>query len=96
MKKYSYFKDRISEKEEASSSNSSKKISDQFQCVVANDEEFQLMMVASNLEALDFNVKLQAVNGLEVYEFLQDRKQPVDLVVLDLNMPIMNGFEACK
>lgn len=35
---------------------------------------------------------LQAANGLEALEML-DENRDVDLIVLDINMPVMNGFE---
>jgi CheY-like chemotaxis protein len=47
-----------------------------------------------------------AINGYEAFELVsksltsyqssKDRKDLFDLVILDLNMPISNGFEACK
>jgi CheY-like chemotaxis protein len=39
----------------------------------------------------------QGVNGLEILEFVQTNPETkLDFILLDLNMPIMDGFEACK
>jgi CheY-like chemotaxis protein len=52
------------------------------------------------LTALEFRVKnagyetLSAVNGLEALEMIQ--KTVPDLVILDVRLPIMFGFEVCK
>jgi len=35
-----------------------------------------------------------ARNGLEAYQSAQVTN--FDLIMMDLNMPVMNGFEACK
>ena len=38
----------------------------------------------------------QAINGLEALELVTQSKEKFDFIVLDLNMPIMDGFDACK
>jgi CheY-like chemotaxis protein len=34
-----------------------------------------------------------AINGLQALSLLADNKLKVDIILLDLNMPVMNGFE---
>ena len=64
---------------------------------MANDNQFQMMAVVYNLEALKLNVLKQAFNGLEALQFVQNNKEHrLDFILLDLDMPIMNGFDACK
>jgi CheY-like chemotaxis protein len=67
-------------------------------CIVANDNSFQLMVVAYNLKSLNIKICKEAVNGLEAFQFAQNcrDKQRIDFVLLDLDMPIMDGFEACQ
>ena len=47
-------------------------------------------MVAETLKSADYEV-LEAENGLEALELL--REQHVDLIISDLNMSVMDGFE---
>ena len=50
-------------------------------------------MVALTLKGAGLNV-LEAGNGLEGYN--KATEQPVDAVITDLNMPVMNGLEFLK
>ena len=38
----------------------------------------------------------QAINGLEALELVTQSKEKFDFIILDLSMPIMDGFDACK
>lgn len=42
----------------------------------------------------DIEIKIEASSGIEFLEMLN--KTPVDVVLLDLQMPIMNGLETCE
>jgi DNA-binding NarL/FixJ family response regulator len=44
--------------------------------------------------AADLEVVGTGQNGQEVLQFLRDH--PVDVVLLDINMPVLNGIETCK
>ena len=49
------------------------------------------------MEVHDFQVKT-AQNGHQALEAVKQslaQKSPFDLIILDLNMPISNGYEAC-
>jgi CheY-like chemotaxis protein len=64
---------------------------------VANDNHFQLMAVSYAIKFAKLNILLEAVNGLEVLQYIQTNSDvKLDVVLLDLDMPIMDGFEACK
>ncbi len=59
----------------------------------ADDEEKFLEAMTKRLEARDFNV-IAVTRGDEAIEAA--RKNPVDIVLLDLRMPGMNGEETLK
>ena len=44
------------------------------------------------LESLGYIV-LQASNGQKALDFLEHRSSDIDLVILDMNMPVLNGYE---
>jgi len=59
--------------------------------LVAEDEEFNFQYIHEILESYDFNL-LHAINGQEAVELF--KKHTIDIVLMDLKMPIMDGFEA--
>lgn len=63
--------------------------------LVADDHQVVIDGLRSllSLEA-DFNVVGEALNGKMVLEALKDQK--VDVVLLDINMPVMDGIETAK
>lgn len=65
----------------------------QFRVLLVDDEERILHFLASKLKASGYSV-LTARDGVEAIEQVQ--AQDPDLVVLDLLMPRMNGFDALK
>jgi two-component system chemotaxis response regulator CheY len=60
--------------------------------VVADDEPHIRMMMKVVLARAGFDVVAEASNGREAVE--QCRLHKPDLVLLDINMPVMNGDEA--
>jgi len=61
--------------------------------LVVDDEPKMRMFIRANLEARDYEVHL-AQDGMEAVE-MTARLLP-DVVVLDVNMPRMDGIEACR
>ncbi|HUV51445.1 MAG TPA: response regulator transcription factor [Dehalococcoidia bacterium] len=61
--------------------------------LVVDDEPKIRMFIRANLEARDYEVHL-AQDGVEAVE-MAARVMP-DVIVLDVNMPRMDGIEACK
>jgi DNA-binding NtrC family response regulator len=60
--------------------------------LVVDDETAVRRFAARVLAREGFNV-LEAADGLEALELVQDQKAPVDAVVSDIVMPRMNGVE---
>ena len=69
----------------------------QFKVIIANDDQAQLYIQQILFEQLDFEVET-AKNGYDVFQKVQKNKGTVkyDVILLDLHMPIMNGFDACR
>ena len=42
---------------------------------------------------LNFKIVAEAANGGEVIQYLHDNPNSIDVVLMDINMPIMNGIE---
>ena len=61
--------------------------------LIVDDVEFNRNMVNGFLEQYDFTI-YEAENGLEALEYT--RKHLPDLIIMDLKMPVMDGFEATK
>ncbi|HUM45821.1 MAG TPA: response regulator transcription factor [Chitinophagales bacterium] len=63
--------------------------------MVADDHKiFRIGMVATLKSIKRVHSIHQAQNGAEVLELLE--KEPVDLIFMDIKMPVMNGIEATK
>ena len=43
-----------------------------------------------------YTVILQLINGQEVIDYFEANKEPAPIVLMDVNMPILNGIEATK
>eukprot|EP00347_Sterkiella_histriomuscorum_P019508 403341364 len=64
-----------------------------FKALIANDEVFQLMIIMRVFQQSNFIVD-DAENGLVAVN--KSKIKHYDVIILDLNMPIMGGIEACK
>jgi two-component system response regulator YesN len=64
--------------------------------VVVEDEELIRKSLVRKIESIDpvFTVVHSAEDGVEALKFVQDN--PIDLVVTDIHMPVMNGIELIK
>ncbi len=62
--------------------------------LVAEDERDIRELVAFSLRGLGGFDVTQAANGAEAVERAQ--AEPPDLILMDVRMPKMNGFEACR
>ncbi len=62
--------------------------------VIAEDEDFNYMLLEEFLAESDISI-MRAVNGMEAVDICKSNKN-VDLVLMDIKMPVMNGYEATK
>jgi two-component system, chemotaxis family, chemotaxis protein CheY len=60
--------------------------------LAVDDSRMMLRLIRGAIEALGFQ-PLEAANGREALELLADHSQEVALILLDWNMPLMNGIE---
>ncbi|GAB3697869.1 response regulator [Spirosoma flavus] len=64
--------------------------------IVDDDEDDQyLIRTAFEKDSLQYNLQF-ATNGTDVLEKIESPRFLPDLVLLDLNMPIINGFDVLK
>jgi twitching motility two-component system response regulator PilH len=61
--------------------------------LIVEDSSSQRMIITKLLKASGLEVT-QAVDGVDALQVIQDT--PPDLVVLDIFMPRMNGYELCR
>lgn len=61
--------------------------------LVVDDEEINRVVIKDILESLGYNVYL-AKNGFEGINIFNKRHKEIDIVIMDMMMPIMNGSEA--
>lgn len=61
--------------------------------LIADDEKALRMLIAGTLEIGDFEV-MEADNGIDALKMAE--KECPDLVILDVMMPGMTGYEVCK
>lgn len=66
---------------------------EQKKILIVEDEPMSVMVLEQILKPYQFKLII-AVNGLDAVE--KFKKTPMDLVVMDLYMPKMDGFEASK
>lgn len=62
--------------------------------LIAEDQEFNFLLLKTILEKAKAKV-FQVKNGYEALDFFFDKKM-VDLILMDLHMPEMDGYEAIK
>ena len=64
-------------------------------CLIVDDEFIAREIIASHLSKIDnLEIVAQCKNAIAAFNYIN--KTPIDLVFLDINMPIMNGFSFIK
>jgi two-component system, sensor histidine kinase and response regulator len=64
-----------------------------YQILVVEDNKTNQFIAKSILEQSGFKVVITE-NGKEGYEFFKNNKTEIDLILMDLHMPVMDGLEA--
>ena len=69
---------------------------DRYTVLIAEDEEVNYLFLETLLEDFELNLRtLHAKDGKEAVEMCKENNE-IDFVLMDMKMPIMNGFEATK
>ncbi len=63
--------------------------------LITEDEEVNFFYLKTLLQRADAKV-IRAKNGKEAVEIITKHKGVVDLILMDLNMPVMDGYEAMR
>ncbi len=67
-----------------------------FTILVAEDEAINYFYIETLIEDINLNLKLlHAINGKEAVEICRNQEN-IDLVLMDIKMPIMDGYEATR
>ncbi len=68
-------------------------MSESVNILVVDDNQENLKVVSNYLKEKGYKIAL-ALNGVSALKILEDNK--IDLILLDIMMPDMDGFEVCK
>jgi len=69
---------------------------DIFTVLIVEDEEINLLYLEELLERMEFDIKtIHAKTGKEAIEICKQNKG-ISIVLMDLKLPVMNGYEATK
>ncbi|MCO6479771.1 MAG: response regulator [Phaeodactylibacter sp.] len=71
------------------------KDSDKIRILIVDDEPINQRVLANHLRSEQFQI-ISAMNGREALEAISSSDEPFDLVLLDVMMPSMSGYEVCQ
>jgi two-component system cell cycle response regulator DivK len=63
--------------------------------LITEDEEVNFFYLKTLLQKADATV-IRAKNGKEAVDIIARHKGAIDLILMDLNMPVMDGYEAMR
>ncbi|MGB0523146.1 MAG: ATP-binding protein [Flammeovirgaceae bacterium] len=66
-----------------------------FRILVVDDEPVNLQVLENQLSLNNYEV-IKANDGFEALEIIEQAEEPFDLMVLDVMMPKMSGYEVCQ
>ena len=78
------------------SNNNSLDSKREYNILIAEDEDVNFLFIDTLLETYNLNIKtIHAKNGEEAIELCR-KNNDIDFILMDLKMPILNGYEATK
>ena len=63
--------------------------------LITEDEEVNFFYLKTIFKKTEARI-IRAKNGKEAVEIIENHKGEIDLVLMDLNMPVMDGYEAMR
>jgi CheY-like chemotaxis protein len=63
--------------------------------LITEDEEINFFFLKSIFRKTEARI-IRAKNGQEAVDIIHDHGGEIDLILMDLNMPVMDGYEAMK
>ncbi|MEN8227157.1 MAG: response regulator [Bacteroidota bacterium] len=63
--------------------------------LITEDEEVNFFYLKTLLKQTEARI-LRAKNGKEAVDLIAEHKGEIDLVLMDINMPVMDGYEALR
>ncbi len=64
--------------------------------LIVDDEEFSLRFVSRILQKIGVSLVLEAGNGLEALGLMENKDNQIDLIISDIEMPEMDGYELVR
>lgn len=65
--------------------------------LIADDHDLFRCGLKEILLSFDFvNTILEASDGIDVIKFIENKNEQIDILILDIQMPLLNGFETIK
>ncbi len=62
--------------------------------LIVEDDSINSMLISEILKKANYNVTI-AANGKEAVDLVENNKKEFSLIIMDIKMPIMNGYDAC-
>ena len=66
-----------------------------YHCLVVDDNKLNLLLIKKILQSVGITVTL-ANNGFEAQKLILEKDEKFDIILLDIIMPGINGYEVCK